>query len=128
VFLYTKKLPTYAHDRPFAIRQNQLQLVTVGAKVMARSGNDNWQLGKDLPASVVDKLAEKLAKEFNNKQFIPWYCGAIYDLGLSIIEDLQKKVQDGKDPARLFSFYVQQERRALKNKWRLDQLKGQLDD
>lgn len=82
---------------------------------MPRNGNDNWQLGKDLPASLVDNLAEKLAKKFNNKQFIPWYCGAIYDLGLTKIDDLEKKVKDGKDPARLFSFYVQQERRALKS-------------
>lgn len=90
---------------------------------MPRSENDNWQLGKELSAAFVDKLAAEIAQEFNNDLFIPWYCGAIYDLGASKIEEIRKKVQSGKEPGKLFSFYVKQERRALTSKWRIKQMK-----
>lgn len=95
---------------------------------MATTENDNWQLGKDLPASVVDDLADELVKQFDNELYRRWYCAAIYDLGLSKIDDLRKKVVTGDKPGKLFSFYVKQERNALRGKWRLNQMKKRLDD
>ncbi len=81
---------------------------------MPRTENNNWQLGSGMLASAVDQLAQEIADEFKNEDFKPWYCGAVYDLGVSRIHELRKKVEGAKNPAKLFSFYVNQERKALK--------------
>lgn len=94
---------------------------------MPGTGNDNWQLGKDLPPSVVDDLADKLAIEFNNPQFRKWYCQKIYELGMDKIAQLRAKVHEADEPGKLFSHYARQESRALYNKWRLKHLKDDFD-
>lgn len=95
---------------------------------MPRTGNDNWQLGKDLPSSEVDRLADELVMMFNNPSFRKWYCDIIIAIGDSKIEDLKKKVVDGKNPGKLFSHYAKQEKNALFNAWRLKQLRDDLND
>lgn len=95
---------------------------------MPRTENDNWQLGKDLPASVVDGKADELVIEFQNPQFRKWYCRIIYAIGLDKVEEIRAKCKDGDEPGRLFSHYANQEKQALFNIWRLDQMKKKLDD
>lgn len=90
--------------------------------------NDNWQLGKGIPIAEVDKLANELATEFDNKDFLPWYCGAIYALGIQRITEIRGRVQSAKNKGRLFSHYVNQETKALKNKQRLDQQRKRFND
>jgi hypothetical protein len=85
-------------------------------------------LGKDLPASAVDSKADELVLEFQNPQFRKWYCQIIYALGLDKIDEIRAKVQDGDEPGRLFSHYANQEKNVLFNKWRLDQMRKQVDD
>lgn len=95
---------------------------------MPRTGNNNWQLGKDLPSSEVDRIADELVKMFNNPSFRKWYCNIIITLGVSKIEDLKSKVVDGDNPGKLFSHYAKQEKNALFNAWRLNQLRDELHD
>lgn len=94
---------------------------------MPRTGNDNWQLGKDLPASDVDAKADELVSEFHNPTFRKWYCQVIYDIGLDKVDEICAKARDGDEPGKLFSHYANQQRKALRNKWRLKQIKGGLD-
>lgn len=95
---------------------------------MPRTGNDNWQLGKGLPSSEVDRIADELVGLFRNPAFRKWYCQIVIDIGASKVEDLKKKVSEGDEPGKLFSHYANQEKNALKNAWRLKQLKGGSND
>lgn len=95
---------------------------------MPRTGNNNWQLGKDLPSSEVDRLADELVQNYKNPGFRKWYCDIVIALGGSKIEDLKKKVANGENPGKLFSHYAKQEKNALFNVWRLKQLRDNLND
>lgn len=95
---------------------------------MPRTGNNNWQLGKDLPSSEVDRIADELVIMFNNPAFRRWYCDIVIAIGASKVEDLKKKVYDGDNPGRLFSHYAKQEKNALFNAWRLKDLREGFDD
>lgn len=107
----------------------QTQLVTGNrkAKNMSEIGNENWQLGRKTSIARADTLAEKLVTLFDNRDYIKWYYRAIYDLGEVRIEQILGRVSDARFPGKLFTTYVNQERDALKNQWRLKQLK-KLDD
>jgi hypothetical protein len=91
-----------------------------------KTENENWQLGRKLPAHVVDTLAAELAQEYSNLGFLKWYCRAIYDLGLERISAIRARVKDARSPGKLFSHYVKQERLALMNKHRLEQMRKPL--
>jgi hypothetical protein len=101
----------------------QLGTVNRKAKNMSKIGNENWQLGKKTPIARVDELADSLAKEFTNQDYRMWYVVAIYDLGEQRILEIRARVSDAKFPGKLFTHYVNQERHALRNKWRLGQEK-----
>lgn len=90
---------------------------------MSEIGNDGWQLGRKTPIAHADALAEELVTLFDNRDYIKWYYRAIYDLGEVRIRQIMARVSDARFPGKLFSTYINQERDALKNKWRLDQMK-----
>lgn len=101
--------------------QNQLGKVNRKAKDMSENGNENWQLGRNIPLSRVDQLADDLAEKFDNVAYRKWYVVAIYDLGEERINIILGRVSDARFPGKLFTHYVNQERNSLRNKWLLEQ-------
>lgn len=70
----------------------------------------------------VEDLANRICSEFNNSKYFSWYCGVIYDFGISTIEDLMKRVSDADYPGKLFTKIInewRQEKRYLANRKRL---------
>lgn len=79
---------------------------------------DNRQLNK--PAShEVDDLAHDLSAKFNNTQFLRWYCGVIYDFGVSRTKELAGRTDGVNYPGKLFSTLVSDERSIRKKNRRL---------
>lgn len=103
--------------------QNQLVTGNGKAKNMSETENDNWQLGRHTPVAVVDQLATELVQQFENDEYYKWYCASIYDLGVDRIQEIRGRISDARNPARLFSHYVNQDRKALKNRWLIRQQK-----
>lgn len=66
---------------------------------------------KQLSVEVVDKFADELATTYNNIAFRRWYCGVIYEFGVAKVKEWQQRAKEGKQPARLFSKYVQDGRK-----------------
>lgn len=58
----------------------------------------------------VDKLADELVAEYDNPRFRQWYCGVIYEFGVTRVLEWRKRAEEGKSPARLFSKYVKDAR------------------
>lgn len=64
----------------------------------------------ELPIAAVDKLAEELVVEYANSDFRRWYCGVIYDFGISQVLEWRRRASEGDEPAKLFSKYVRDAR------------------
>lgn len=62
------------------------------------------------PIAAVDRIADSLVAEFHNPDYRRWYCGAIYEFGPSQILEWQHRAREGKEPAKLFAYYVKQAR------------------
>lgn len=58
----------------------------------------------------VDKLADELVAEYDNQKFRQWYCGVVYEFGVSQVLEWRKRAKEGKAPAKLFSKYVKDAR------------------
>lgn len=67
-------------------------------------------VNKKLAIDVVDKMADRLAGEYNNLRFRNWYCGVIYQFGPSKVHEWQTRAKEGNEPAKLFSKYVKDAR------------------
>lgn len=65
--------------------------------------NANESKARKLPAYIVDREAMRLAKEYANPDFKPFYCKAIYSLGLERITELEGRVSDAKFPGKLLT-------------------------
>jgi hypothetical protein len=59
-----------------------------------------------LPISAVDELTNELINEYNNERFKRWYCGVIYEFGVSQVLEWRGRAHEGKEPSKLFSKYV----------------------
>lgn len=68
-------------------------------------------LVKHIPINSVDRIADSLVREYDNPQWRKWYCGVIYEFGLSKIEEWRIKAKEGKSPSKLFSLYVSEARK-----------------
>lgn len=73
-------------------------------------GSSTSKTIKQLQIDAVDKLADELVAEYDNKDFRRWYCGAIYQFGFAQINEWRRRANEGNVPAKLFSKYVQDAR------------------
>jgi len=67
-------------------------------------------LKQKIPVAVVDKIADELAADYDNLEFRPWYCGVIYEFGPDKVHEWHRRANEGKEPAKLFTHYVQNAR------------------
>lgn len=56
-----------------------------------------------LPIALVDEEGSRLARKYNNPDYLGWYCEIVYCLGLSHLRELERRAEDGSNPGRLFS-------------------------
>jgi len=76
---------------------------------MNEIGNENSELNKKPTVQQVDDLAHELCNKFSNHEYFKWYCSAIWKLGERRVRDLQARVSDAKDPARLFTILLKED-------------------
>lgn len=74
-------------------------------------GKSNKINNHELPIEQVDEIADSLCAEYTNPSYRRWYCGVVYDFGVSKVEEWKKRAKEGKEPAKLFSKYVRDARR-----------------
>jgi hypothetical protein len=67
--------------------------------------------------SEVDSLADLLVEAYDNSQYRRWYCKIIYEFGIPQVQEWFRRAKEGKEPAKLFTAYVNQARalRSTKN-------------
>lgn len=63
----------------------------------------------------VDTLAEELATEYNNHNFLKWYCSLIYDFGIDRVKRWQAKSKSADSPGLVFASYVKQAKSLVAN-------------
>ena len=68
--------------------------------------NSGYEPVKRISIGVVDVLADTLVAEYRNPTYRKWYCGAIYEFGPAKIEQWRRRAEDGNQPGRLFTKYV----------------------
>ncbi len=72
--------------------------------------------GRELPLELVDALADGLVRRYQNPEYRKWYCGVIYEFGISRINVWLEKASTGDEPGKLFTRYVNSARKLPKNK------------
>lgn len=75
-----------------------------------RTDSPKGFVNNKLAIDVVDKIADELAKDYNNLRFRNWYCGVIYQFGPNKVHEWQIRSREGNEPAKLFSKYVKDAR------------------
>lgn len=78
--------------------------------------------------SEVEKLAQELCNEYGNARFFRWYCGVIYEFGVTTTEDLRARVQDATYPGKLFSKIVKERRQLSLKRTRMAENHGKNED
>lgn len=86
--------------------------------------NDNSQLNKKVPFSLVDSLANELCSEYGNAKFYKWYCKVINTLGVERVLALRGMCSDAKAPGQLFSKRANQEMSQRSAKSKLDEMRN----
>lgn len=81
------------------------------------STNDNANVKP--PTAQVDEEATRLAGKFNNSGWEPFYCKAIYSLGIRRVREIEGRVADAKYPGKLFTKLVKEELKVLEGKRRM---------
>lgn len=61
---------------------------------------------KQIPIDAVDRLADKLVKEYSNPGYRSWYCKVIYSFGVEQVLEWHRRASEGREPAKLFSKYA----------------------
>jgi hypothetical protein len=62
--------------------------------------------GRQLPLELVDLVADGLVRMYENPDYRKWYCGVVYEFGLTKVNDWIKHAKDGNEPGKLFTRYV----------------------
>lgn len=63
---------------------------------------------KQPPIGQVDELADKLVADYDNPGYRRWYCGVINKFGIAKVYEWQRRAQEGDNPGKLFTAYVNQ--------------------
>jgi len=63
---------------------------------------------KQPPIGQVDEMADKLVTDFDNPGYRRWYCGVINKFGVAKVYEWHRRAQEGNNPGKLFTTYVNQ--------------------
>lgn len=69
--------------------------------------NNNCQLSID----EVSKFGKEIAVELNNPGYKDWYCGIIYDFGITQVNEWKRIALSKNTPGRYFSTLVREARK-----------------